>query len=96
MGLLHMKRGFLYTRASERNDMATLKTLLQVLFLLDALALIVLVLMQMSEHASMGGAFGSGMASTVFGRDVSKDPKKLATGILGGLFLVLGLLIAVL
>lgn len=44
----------------------------------------------------MGGAFGSGMAGTVFGRDVAKDPKKLATGVLGGAFLVLGLLLAVL
>lgn len=76
--------------------MAVLKVVLQVLFLLDALALIGLVLLQMSEHASMGGAFGSGMAGTVFGRDVTKDPKKLATGVLGGAFLVLGLLLAVL
>jgi len=32
----------------------------------------------------------------VFGRDVTKDPKKLATGVLGGVFLVLGLLLAIL
>ncbi len=76
--------------------MAVFKVVLQVVFLLDALALIGLVLLQMSEHASMGGAFGSGMAGTVFGRDVTKDPKKLATGVLGGAFLVLGLLLAVL
>jgi preprotein translocase subunit SecG len=76
--------------------MAALKIVLQIVFLLDALALIGLVLLQMSEHASMGGAFGSGMAGTVFGRDVTKDPKKLATGVLGGTFLVLGLLLAVL
>lgn len=76
--------------------MAAFKTVLQIVFLLDALALIGLVLLQMSEHASMGGAFGSGMAGTVFGRDVTKDPKKLATGVLGGAFLVLGLLIAIL
>lgn len=76
--------------------MAAFKAVLQVVFLLDALAVIGLVLLQMSEHASMGGAFGSGMASTVFGRDVTKDPKKLATGVLGGAFLVLGLLLAVL
>ncbi|HNR24640.1 MAG TPA: preprotein translocase subunit SecG [Candidatus Bipolaricaulis anaerobius] len=76
--------------------MAALKIVLQIVFLLDALALIGLVLLQMSEHASMGGAFGSGMAGTVFGRDVTRDPKKLATGVLGGTFLVLGLLLAVL
>ncbi|HEU68650.1 MAG TPA: preprotein translocase subunit SecG [Candidatus Acetothermia bacterium] len=76
--------------------MAALKTVLLVVFLVDALALIGLVLHQMSEHASMGGAFGSGMSSTVFGRDVTKDPKKLATGILGGVFLGIGFLLAVL
>ncbi|HOD73528.1 Preprotein translocase subunit SecG [Candidatus Bipolaricaulis anaerobius] len=76
--------------------MAALKIVLQIVFLLDALALIGLVLLQMSEHASMGGAFGSGMAGTVFGRDVTRDPKKLATGVLGGAFLALGLLLAVL
>lgn len=76
--------------------MAAFKTVLQIVFLADALALIGLVLLQMSEHASMGGAFGSGMSGTVFGRDVAKDPKKLATGVLGGAFLVLGLLLAVL
>ncbi len=76
--------------------MAIIKTVLQIVFLLDCIALIGIVLLQMSEHASMGGAFGSGMAGTVFGRDVSKDPKKLATGILGGGFLVLGLVLAIL
>jgi preprotein translocase subunit SecG len=76
--------------------MATFRTVLQIVFLLDSLALIGLVLLQMSEHASMGGAFGSGMSGTVFGRDVTKDPKKLATGFLGGGFLVLGLLLAIL
>ncbi|QAA77277.1 MAG: hypothetical protein BIP78_1511 [Candidatus Bipolaricaulis sibiricus] len=76
--------------------MAAFRTVLQIVFLVDALALIGLVLLQMSEHASMGGAFGSGMSGTVFGRDVTKDPKKLATGVLGGVFLVLGLLLAIL
>jgi len=76
--------------------MAAFKTVLQIVFLVDALALIGLVLLQMSEHASMGGAFGSGMSGTVFGRDVTKDPKKIATGVLGGGFLVLGLLLAIL
>ena len=76
--------------------MAAFRTVLQIVFFVDAVALIGLVLLQMSEHASMGGAFGSGMSGTVFGRDVTRDPKKLATGILGGAFLVLGLLLAVL
>ncbi|MBC7093933.1 MAG: preprotein translocase subunit SecG [Candidatus Acetothermia bacterium] len=76
--------------------MAIIKTALQVLFLLDCLALMVLVLIQMSEHATLGGAFGAGMSATVFGRDVTRDPKKLATGVLGGVFLGLGLILTIL
>lgn len=76
--------------------MEILKIILRVLFLLDSIALMALVLMHMSEHASLGGAFGAGMSATVFGRDVTKDPKKLAIAISGGLFLVLGLVLAVL
>ncbi len=68
-----------------------MKIFLEVLFFLDSIALIVLVLLQMSEHASLGGAFGAGMSSTVFGRDTSKDPKKVATGVLGAIFIGLGL-----
>jgi len=79
--------------SKEREGM---KVFLQVLFFLDALALMGLVLLQMSEHATLGGAFGSGMSATVFGRDVKKDPKKIATAVLGTLFLVLGLTLAVL
>ncbi|HAZ27825.1 TPA: preprotein translocase subunit SecG [Candidatus Acetothermia bacterium] len=76
--------------------MPIIRTVVQAVFFLNCLALIGLILLQMSEHASMGGAFGSGMSGTVFGRDVTKDPKKIATGILGGLFLGLGLLLTIL
>ena len=60
-----------------------MKIFLQIVFFLDCLALIGLILLQMSEHATLGGAFGAGMSSTVFGRDVKRDPKKIATGVLG-------------
>ncbi|HIE48192.1 TPA: preprotein translocase subunit SecG [Candidatus Bipolaricaulota bacterium] len=73
-----------------------MKIFLQVVFFLDCLALIGLILLQMSEHATLGGAFGAGMSSTVFGRDVKRDPKKIATGVLGALFIGLGLALAVL
>ena len=73
-----------------------MKVFLEVLFLLDCLALIGLVLVQMSEHATLGGAFGAGMSSTVFGRETSRDPKKIATGVLGAIFLGLGLILTVL
>ncbi len=73
-----------------------MKIFLQIVFFLDCLALIGLILLQMSEHATLGGAFGAGMSSTVFGRDVKRDPKKIATGVLGALFIGLGLALAVL
>ncbi len=73
-----------------------MKIFLEVVFFLDCLALIGLILLQMSEHATLGGAFGAGMSSTVFGRDVKRDPKKIATGVLGALFIGLGLALAVL
>ncbi|RLE29447.1 preprotein translocase subunit SecG [Candidatus Acetothermia bacterium] len=73
-----------------------MKIFLEVVFFLDCLALIGLILLQMSEHATLGGAFGAGMSSTVFGRDTSRDPKKVATGILGAIFIGLGLVLTVL
>lgn len=73
-----------------------MRIFLQVVFFLNCLALIGLILLQMSEHATLGGAFGAGMSSTVFGRDVKRDPKKIATGVLGALFIGLGLALAVL
>jgi len=54
-----------------------------------------LVLLQMSEHSGLGGAFGSGMSSTVFGRDETKDPKRTATSILAGVFMFLGFILSV-
>ncbi|MBC7098837.1 preprotein translocase subunit SecG [Candidatus Bipolaricaulota bacterium] len=72
-----------------------MKIFLEVVFFLDCLALIGLILLQMSEHATLGGAFGAGMSSTVFGRDTTRDPKKLATGVLGAIFLALGLTLAI-
>ncbi|MCS7240447.1 MAG: preprotein translocase subunit SecG [Candidatus Bipolaricaulota bacterium] len=76
--------------------MAILRTILLALFFLDCFALTALVLTHMSEHATLGGAFGAGMSATVFGRDVRKDPKKIMIGVLGGTFFVLGVLLAVL
>lgn len=76
--------------------MAILRNILLALFFLDCFALTALVLLHMSEHATLGGAFGAGMSATVFGRDVRKDPKKVLIAGLGGAFFVLGILLAVL
>ena len=72
-----------------------MRSFLLALFILDSIALIGLVLWHMSEHAALGGGFGGGMATTVFGRDTSKDPRKIAIGVLGTLFLILGLVLLI-
>jgi len=48
-------------------NMETLELVLRVLLVLDALALIGLVLLQQGRGASMGAAFGSGASTTMFG-----------------------------
>lgn len=75
-------------------DMAILKLIIEVVFFVDCFALMGIVLMQMSEHSGLGGAFGSGMSSTVFGRDEVKDPKRTLTIALSTVFLALGALIS--
>ncbi len=72
-----------------------LRLVLEIVFLLNCFAMTGLVLLQMSEHSGLGGAFGSGMSSTVFGRDETKDPKRIATAALAGVFMLLGFILSV-
>lgn len=72
-----------------------LASIVRIIFFLNCAVLLGLILIQMSEHAGLGGAFGSGMSTTVFGRDETKDPKRTATIVSATIFLVLGLIIAV-
>jgi preprotein translocase subunit SecG len=71
-----------------------LRAILEIVFFLNCFALMGLVLLQMSEHSGLGGAFGSGMSSTVFGRDETKDPKRTATTIVAGVFMLLGFVLS--
>jgi len=73
-----------------------LRTILEALFFLDCFALMGLVLLQMSEHSGLGGAFGSGMSSTVFGRDEIKDPKRTLTVALAAAYMLLGFILSIL
>jgi len=66
------------------------------LFVLDSLALIGIILLQMSRHSGLGGAFGAGGIHTVFGREEKSDPKRTATMWLSAGFLLLGLLLSIL
>ena len=47
--------------------MNTVETILLILLVLDAVALVVLVLIQQGRGADIGAAFGSGGANTLFG-----------------------------
>jgi preprotein translocase subunit SecG len=76
--------------------MAIVQRILEVLFFLNCFALMGLVLLQMSEHSGLGGAFGAGMSSTVFGRDEVKDPKRTLTVILATVFMLLGVVLSIL
>ncbi|MCS6936779.1 MAG: preprotein translocase subunit SecG [Candidatus Bipolaricaulota bacterium] len=67
--------------------------ILQILFVLICLGLIALVLIQMSRHAGLGGAFGAGATATVFGREEEADPKRTATTWLAVLYMALALLL---
>ena len=70
--------------------MKTVQMILEVTFFVNCLVLMGLILLQMSEHSGLGGAFGAGMSNTVFGRDEVKDPKRRLTMILATVFMVLG------
>jgi len=72
-----------------------LRVILEVLFFLDCFALLGLILLQMSEHSGLGGAFGSGGSSTVFGRDEVRDPRRTLTVGLATVFMILGFVLSV-
>jgi len=64
-----------------------------VLFVLDSLVLTGLILLQMSRHSGLGGAFGAGGTYTVFGREEQRDPKRTATVVLATVWFVLAALL---
>jgi preprotein translocase subunit SecG len=67
---------------------------LKVLFVLVSLGLIGIILVQMSKHSGLGGAFGAGATYTVFGREEEADPKRTATTVLAAAFMALAFLLA--
>ncbi|MFQ5793689.1 MAG: preprotein translocase subunit SecG [Candidatus Bipolaricaulia bacterium] len=71
-----------------------IRLILQTLFIIDALALIGLILLQMSRHSGLGGAFGAGGTHTVFGREEIRDPKRTAIAVLGVGFMLFAFLLS--
>lgn len=71
-----------------------METVLLIVHVLIALALIALVLLQQGKGAEMGAAFGSGASSTVFGSQGSASFLSRGTAILAALFFVTSLVLA--
>jgi preprotein translocase subunit SecG len=69
--------------------------LLTVLFVLDALLLILLVLMQRPKSEGLGAAFGGGMTDNLFGAQTTNVLAK-ATRWFGGIFFALTLILSIL
>jgi preprotein translocase subunit SecG len=74
--------------------MEVLRVILLVVFVLNSLALVGIILLQMSRHGGLGGAFGAGATYTVFGREEESDPKRTATVWLAAVFMILAFLLA--
>lgn len=66
---------------------------LLVTFLLVAIGLVVMVLLQQGKGAEMGASFGSGASGTLFGSSGSGNFMTRLTGILAALFFIISLVL---
>ena len=71
-----------------------LYTILEIILVFVAAALIVLILLQQGKGADAGAAFGSGASGTVFGAAGSANFLSRSTGVLATLFFILALAMA--
>lgn len=69
-------------------------TILLVLFVINAIALVVFVLLQQGKGADAGAAFGSGASATVFGARGSANFLSRATAVMATLFFLLAMVLA--
>jgi preprotein translocase subunit SecG len=74
--------------------MAYLTTLLIVLQVLSAIAIIVLVLLQHGKGADMGAAFGSGASGSLFGASGSANFLSRSTAVVATVFFIATLALA--
>lgn len=75
-------------------NLATIQTLLMVVQVLTAVALIGFILIQQGKGADAGAAFGSGASATVFGARGSGNFLSRTTAVLATVFLVNSLTLA--
>jgi len=71
-----------------------MQTVLLVLFVINAVTLVVFVLLQQGKGADAGAAFGSGASATVFGARGSANFLSRTTAVLATLFFVLAMILA--
>lgn len=71
-----------------------MQTVLLVLFVINAVTLVVFILLQQGKGADAGAAFGSGASATVFGARGSANFLSRTTAILAMLFFVLAMILA--
>jgi len=66
-----------------------MQTFLVFLYILSAVLLVILVLLQQGKGSDIGSAFGGGSGNTMFGPNSSLSPLAKVTAILSLIFLVL-------
>tara|TARA_Y100000590_G_scaffold259108_1_gene290790 strand:- start:360 stop:665 length:306 start_codon:yes stop_codon:yes gene_type:complete len=66
-----------------------MQTFLIFLYILSAILLVILVLLQQGKGSDIGSAFGGGSGNTMFGPNSSLSPLAKVTAILSLIFLVL-------
>ncbi|MGA9853894.1 MAG: preprotein translocase subunit SecG [Gammaproteobacteria bacterium] len=71
-----------------------LYTILEIILVFVAVALVIFILLQQGKGADAGAAFGSGASGTVFGAGGSANFLSRATAILATLFFILALAMA--
>jgi preprotein translocase subunit SecG len=71
-----------------------METVILIVHVLAAVALVTLILLQQGKGADMGAAFGSGASSTVFGSQGSASFLTRSTAILATLFFITSLSLA--
>lgn len=71
-----------------------MQTILLVLFVINAISLVVFVLLQQGKGADAGAAFGSGASATVFGARGSANFLSRATAVMATLFFLLAMTLA--
>lgn len=68
---------------------------LLVVFLIVAIALVGMIMLQQGKGADMGASFGAGASGTVFGSSGSGNFMTRTTGILAALFFIISLVLVI-